>query len=109
MGATKTHRYTLMQPLAMKATFAGLLSLASLVPSVLAGASSISGKPSLFTGNFFDCLGGQSLFNVTRFDAAYYANPPAIGVHIAGSSNIKKESLMRKYSPLTPGPHFSEL
>jgi hypothetical protein len=30
--------------------------------------------PALYTGDFADCLGGQSLLNVTRFDAAYYAD-----------------------------------
>ena len=30
--------------------------------------------PALYTGDFGDCLGGQSLINVTSFDAAYYAD-----------------------------------
>lgn len=31
--------------------------------------------PALYTGNFGDCLGGQSLFNITKFDAAVSLNP----------------------------------
>lgn len=31
--------------------------------------------PALYTGDFGDCLGGQSLFNITKFDAAVSLNP----------------------------------
>lgn len=31
--------------------------------------------PALYTGNFGDCLGGQSHFNITKFDAAVSLNP----------------------------------
>lgn len=53
--------------------------------------------PALRTGEFGDCLGGQSLFNITRFDAAYYhgANK-TIAFHLEGSSNIENGSLMSK-------------
>ena len=50
--------------------------------------------PSLYTGNFGDCLGGQSLFNITKFDVAYYADNLTIVFHLDGTSNIKNESLM---------------
>ena len=52
--------------------------------------------PGLYTGNFGDCLGGQSLFNVTKFDAAYYADNMTVLFHIDGSTSIKNESLMSK-------------
>jgi ML-like domain len=52
--------------------------------------------PALYTGDFGDCLGDQSLFNVTKFDAAYYADNLTIVFHLDGTSNIKNESLMSK-------------
>src|SRR4051794_2289125 len=57
--------------------------------------------PALYTGDFGDCLGGQSLFNITKFDAAYYADNLTIIFHVDGTTNIKNESLMSKVSPFT--------
>ncbi|KAF4871483.1 putative membrane protein [Colletotrichum siamense] len=51
-------------------------------------------RPALFTGDFGDCLGGQSLFNVTKFDAAYYADNMTVQFHLDGTTNIRNESLM---------------
>ena len=56
--------------------------------------------PALYTGDFGDCLGGESLFNITKFDAAYYADNLTIALHLDGSSNIKNESLMSKENHL---------
>ncbi|KAK3331069.1 hypothetical protein B0H66DRAFT_467301 [Apodospora peruviana] len=50
--------------------------------------------PALYTGDFGDCLGGESLFNITKFDAAYYADNLTIAFHLDGTSNIRNESLM---------------
>jgi hypothetical protein len=55
--------------------------------------------PGLYTGNFGDCLGGQSLFNITKFDAAYYADNMTVLFHLDGTTNIKNESLMSKEFP----------
>lgn len=55
--------------------------------------------PALYTGDFGECLGGESLFNVTKFDAAYYADNLTIIFHIDGLTNIKNESLMSKHPP----------
>lgn len=54
--------------------------------------------PALYTKDFGDCLGGESLFNVTKFDAAYYADNLTIIFHIDGTTNIKNESLMMHIS-----------
>ncbi|KAK0656321.1 hypothetical protein B0T16DRAFT_309769, partial [Cercophora newfieldiana] len=54
--------------------------------------------PALYTGDFGDCLGGQSLFNITKFDAAYFADNLTIVFHLDGASNIKNESLMMHIS-----------
>ncbi|KAJ0386972.1 hypothetical protein COL922a_003286 [Colletotrichum nupharicola] len=51
-------------------------------------------RPALFTGDFGDCLGGQSLFNVTKFDAAYYADNMTVQFHLDGTTSIRNESLM---------------
>ncbi|CAK3898594.1 hypothetical protein DOTSEDRAFT_67549 [Lecanosticta acicola] len=50
-------------------------------------------RPSLYTGNFGDCLGGSSI-NVTRFDAAYYKDNMTVLFHLAGNSALYNESLM---------------
>ncbi|TKA24447.1 hypothetical protein B0A54_17703 [Friedmanniomyces endolithicus] len=50
-------------------------------------------KPALYTGNFGDCL-GSSLINVTRFDAAYYADNMTVLFHLAGNTGLANESLM---------------
>ncbi len=50
--------------------------------------------PGLYTGDFGDCLGGQSLINVTSFDAAYYADNMTVLFHMEGTTNIKNEAVM---------------
>lgn len=52
--------------------------------------------PALYTGDFGDCLGGQSLLNVTKFDAALYYDNSTILFHLDGSTNLKSEALMCK-------------
>ena len=54
--------------------------------------------PALYTGDFADCLDGQSLFNITKFDTAYYADNQTVSFHLNGESNIRNESLIRKFS-----------
>ena len=87
-----------------------LLSLAILAPAAdaaHAGGQTIQGtdaegravslldsrKPALFTRNFGDCL-GSSIVNVTRFDAAYYADNMTVLFHLGGSTGVRNESLM---------------
>ncbi|RKF57230.1 Flavin carrier protein 2 [Golovinomyces cichoracearum] len=50
--------------------------------------------PALYTGDFGDCMGGQSLINLTSFDAAYYADNMTVLFNMAGSTNLRNESLM---------------
>jgi hypothetical protein len=52
--------------------------------------------PALYTGDFGDCLGGQSLLNVTKFDAALYYDNSTILFHLDGITNLKSEALMGK-------------
>jgi MFS family permease len=59
--------------------------------------------PALYTKDFGDCLGGQSLFNVTKFDAAYYADNMTISFHLDGTSNIRNESIMMHMSVFAYG------
>jgi hypothetical protein len=54
--------------------------------------------PALYTGDFGDCLGGESLFNITKFDAGYYADNLTIVFHLDGTSNVRDESLMMHIS-----------
>lgn len=50
--------------------------------------------PALYTGDFGDCLGGQSLLNVTKFDAAFYYDNSTILFHLDGTTSLKSEALM---------------
>ncbi|KIW27087.1 uncharacterized protein PV07_06863 [Cladophialophora immunda] len=50
-------------------------------------------RPSLYTQNFGDCQ-GDSLINVTRFDAAYYKDNMTVLFHLEGNSALTNESLM---------------
>ncbi|KAI1370730.1 TRP-domain-containing protein [Hypoxylon crocopeplum] len=50
--------------------------------------------PALYTGDFGDCLGGQSLLNVTKFDAAFYYDNSTILFHLDGTTNIRNEDIM---------------
>lgn len=58
----------------------------------------VARTPALYTGDFGDCLGGQSLFNVTKFDAAYYTDNSTVLFHLDGQSSIKNESLVMRIS-----------
>lgn len=60
-------------------------------------------QPALYTQNFGDCQ-GDSLINVTRFDAAYYRDNMTILFHLAGNTALTNESLMRKLEiDVSPG------
>lgn len=50
--------------------------------------------PALYSGNFGDCMGGQSLINLTSFDAAYYADNMTVLFNMAGGTSLRNESLM---------------
>lgn len=50
-------------------------------------------RPSLYTQDFGDCMGGSSI-NVTRFDAAYYKDNMTILFHLGGETDLKNETIM---------------
>lgn len=52
--------------------------------------------PALYSGDFGDCLGGQSLLNVTKLDAAFYFDNSTISWHLNGNTNLQSENLMSK-------------
>lgn len=54
-------------------------------------------RPSLYTQDFGDCQ-GDSLINVTRFDAAYYKDNMTVLFHLEGDTALADESLMRESS-----------
>ncbi|RBR14830.1 uncharacterized protein FIESC28_07528 [Fusarium coffeatum] len=58
----------------------------------------VSRTPSLYTGDFDDCLNDGSLFNVTGFDTAYYSDNLTVSFHLYGSSNIRRENVMMHLS-----------
>ncbi|KAH8659559.1 hypothetical protein BGZ61DRAFT_485756 [Ilyonectria robusta] len=103
MGSTKT-------PFRAMRLF---LSAITLLPTVLAretvyingtgidGVSrelDVSRYPDLHTGDFADCMNGESLFNVTKFDAAYYRDNLTVLFHLSGTTNIRQEALMMHIS-----------
>ena len=53
-------------------------------------------KPALYTQNFGDCLGSSSI-NVTRFDAAYYADNMTVLFHLEGNTAVANETLMSSH------------
>lgn len=53
--------------------------------------------PALYTGDFGDCLGGESLLNVTKFDAAFYWDNSTILFHLDGATNLQSEDLVCKW------------
>jgi hypothetical protein len=57
-------------------------------------------RPALYTQTFGDCQ-GDSLLNVSRFDAAYYKDNMTVLFHLEGSSALANESVIRE-SPLVP-------
>lgn len=50
--------------------------------------------PALYTGDFGDCMGGQSLINITSFDAAYYADNLTVLFDLAGTTNLRSEAVI---------------
>lgn len=74
----------------------------SSVPATITGTDAtgktttlfVDRNPALYTGDFGDCMGGQSLINLTSFDAAYYADNMTVLFNMAGSTNLRNESLM---------------
>lgn len=64
--------------------------------------------PALYTGDFGDCMGGQSLINLTAFDAAYYADNMTVLFNMAGASNLRNESVMRM-SPCNPLKSYHQM
>ena len=58
--------------------------------------------PALYTGDFGDCMGGQSLINLTAFDAAYYADNSTVLLNMRGTTSLRNESLMSKFRSSLP-------
>ncbi|KAF2263468.1 TRP-domain-containing protein [Lojkania enalia] len=91
-------------------SFRSLFTLALVLHSFLGSALALDGyvvanvdgkrvyvkdnrRPSLYTGDFGDCMGSSSI-NVTRFDAAYYKDNMTVLFHLAGDTALKNESIM---------------
>lgn len=115
-GSMSTSRRTFQQPSRLLAiTFAALLLCCQLVqaqvgPATSGGYIEITNahtgdaewvlddrKPSLYTGDFGDCM-GDSVINVTRFDASYYKDNATVMFHLAGNTALVNESVMSKYN-----------
>ncbi|KAI9163499.1 membrane protein [Paramyrothecium foliicola] len=58
----------------------------------------VSRLPALWTGHFADCMNDESLFNVTKFDTAYYSDNSTVLFHLDGSTNIQRDSIIMHLS-----------
>lgn len=65
-------------------------------------------RPALYTGDFGDCM-GDSLVNVTRFDAALYRDNFTVMVHWAGTTALLNQSLMMYLAVYAYGKTYWEL
>jgi len=54
-------------------------------------------QPALYTQDFGDCLGG-SLLDVSRFDAAYYADNMTVTFHLQGTTQLENASVISELS-----------
>lgn len=59
--------------------------------------------PSLYTGNYGDCLGGESLFNITKYDVAYFRGDTAVLFHLNGATSVRQEDVICEWQPTTEG------
>lgn len=50
-------------------------------------------QPSLYTGDFGECMESSS-FTVTRFDAAFYKDNMTVLFHLGGETSLRNESIM---------------
>lgn len=51
-------------------------------------------RPALYTKNFGDCQ-GDSLLNITRFDAGFYKDNMTVAFHFEGNNAVQRDSVMR--------------
>lgn len=51
-------------------------------------------QPALYTADYGDCLGGNSLINVTRFEAAYYKDNMTVAFHLGGTTHLTNDDVM---------------
>lgn len=109
--------------LASRPVLALLLVFLSIVNSTLAAKqpqyveATIDGKqyrvrddrrPALYTADFGDCL-GESLINVTRFDAAYYRDNMTVLFHLEGETALISEDIMMSIGVFAYGESRFEL
>jgi hypothetical protein len=65
-------------------------------------------RPALYTADYGDCL-GESLINVTRFDAAYYQDNMTVLFHLEGQTALANESIMMSIGVYAYGKSRFEL
>ena len=65
-------------------------------------------RPALYTADYGDCL-GESLINVTRFDAAYYRDNMTVLFHLEGETALTSENIMMSIGVFAYGESRFEL
>ena len=97
-----------MELLSLLALFAAIIPVVlgdSTPPGTITGTNAagvtqilfVDRSPALYTGDFGDCMGGESLLNLTAFDAAYYADNLTVLFDISGTTNLKSEAVVCAY------------
>ena len=64
--------------------------------------------PALYTADYGDCS-GESLINVTRFDAAYYRDNMTVLFHLEGETALVSENIMMSIGVFAYGESRFEL
>jgi hypothetical protein len=65
-------------------------------------------QPALYTADYGDCL-GESVINVTRFDAAYYKDNMTVLFHLGGETALISEDIMMSIGVYAYGESRFEL
>jgi hypothetical protein len=65
-------------------------------------------RPALYTADYGDCL-GESVINVTRFDAAYYRDNMTVLFHLGGETALISEDVMMSIGVYAYGESRFEL
>ncbi|KAH7075862.1 hypothetical protein BKA63DRAFT_565911 [Paraphoma chrysanthemicola] len=65
-------------------------------------------QPALYTADFGDCM-GESVINVTKFDAAYYRDNMTVLFHMQGETALTNESIMMSIGVYAYGESRFEL
>lgn len=65
-------------------------------------------RPAIYTQDFGDCT-GDSVINLTRFDAAYYKDNMTVQFHLAGNTGVANDSVMLYIGVYAYGKNYFDI